>query len=293
MNHNGKCCLLDARTFSCAIFFCRSQSSNPDSFPKPSPSSNIFTDTNRKGLQKEVAAAFEPLVKAKDNAVNFKEKVSHDNTFRSQSSNHDSFPRPSPPSSIFTNTNRKGLQRDAAAFEPVVKAKDNAVNFKQKVNSGNTFLFENDDDITGPETPGMQPLTSNVKRKVEDVSKLSSLRDSGKRVRFLDDSISLDMTKKELEIASKFEWLDPSRIRDANGRRPDDPLYDRTTLYIPPEVLRKMTASQKQYWSVKCKYMDVLLFFKVVSQSITLIIDILFLYILWYICLFTTGIFYT
>ncbi|XP_024641259.1 DNA mismatch repair protein MSH7 isoform X2 [Medicago truncatula] len=241
----------------------RSQSSNPDSFPKPSPSSNIFTDTNRKGLQKEVAAAFEPLVKAKDNAVNFKEKVSHDNTFRSQSSNHDSFPRPSPPSSIFTNTNRKGLQRDAAAFEPVVKAKDNAVNFKQKVNSGNTFLFENDDDITGPETPGMQPLTSNVKRKVEDVSKLSSLRDSGKRVRFLDDSISLDMTKKELEIASKFEWLDPSRIRDANGRRPDDPLYDRTTLYIPPEVLRKMTASQKQYWSVKCKYMDVLLFFKV------------------------------
>ena len=204
VNHNGKCCLLDARTFSCAIF-CRSQSSN-----------------------------------------------------------HDSFPKPSPPSSIFTN--RKGLQREAAAaFEPVVKAKDNAVKFKQKVKNEKTFLFENDDDITGPETPGMQPLTSNVKRKLEDVSKLSSLCDSGKRVRFLDDSMSLDMTKKELEVASKFEWLDPSRIRDANGRRPDDPLYDRTTLYIPPEVLRKMSASQKQYWSVKCKYMDVLLFFKVVS----------------------------
>lgn len=59
--------------------------------------------------------------------------------------------------------------------------------------------------------------------------------------------MSLDMTKKELEVASKFEWLDPSRIRDANGRRLDDPFYDRTTLYIPPEVLREMTASQKQY----------------------------------------------
>jgi DNA mismatch repair protein MSH6 len=147
------------------------------------------------------------------------------------------------------------------------------------------FLVENDDDITGPETPGMQPLTSNVKRSREDGTKLSSLRDSGKRVRFLDDALALDMTKKELEVASKFEWLDPSRIRDANGRRPNDPLYDKTTLYIPPEVMRKMTASQKQYWSVKCKYMDVVLFFKVVSESSTLNIDIFFLYTLWYIYL--------
>ncbi|PNX88072.1 DNA mismatch repair protein msh6-2, partial [Trifolium pratense] len=45
----------------------RSQSSNHDSFSKPSPSSAIFTDTTRKGLQKEEAAAFKPAVKAKDN----------------------------------------------------------------------------------------------------------------------------------------------------------------------------------------------------------------------------------
>ncbi|WJX25836.1 DNA mismatch repair protein msh7, variant 2 [Trifolium repens] len=183
---------------------------------------------------------------------------------RSQSSNHDSFSKPSPSSAIFIDTNRKGLQKEeVAAFKPVVKAKDNAVNFKEKVNHENMFVVENDDDITGPETPGMQPLTSNVKRSREEGTKLSSLRDSGKRVRFLDDALALDMTKKELEVASKFEWLDPSRIRDANGRRPNDPLYDKTTLYIPPEVMRKMTASQKQYWSVKCKYMDVVLFFKV------------------------------
>jgi DNA mismatch repair protein MSH6 len=208
------------------------------------------------------------------------------NFCRSQSSNHDSFSKPSPSSAIFIDTNRKGLQKEeAAAFKPVVKAKDNAVNFKEKVNHENMFLVENDDDITGPETPGMQPLTSNVKRSREDGTKLSSLRDSGKRVRFLDDALALDMTKKELEVASKFEWLDPSRIRDANGRRPNDPLYDKTTLYIPPEVMRKMTASQKQYWSVKCKYMDVVLFFKVVSESSTLNIDIFFLYTLWYIYL--------
>lgn len=65
---------------------------------------------------------------------------------------------------------------------------------------------------------------------------------------------------------SKFEWLNHSSIRDASGRRPSDPLYDKRTLYIPPDDLRKMSASQTQYWSVKCQYMDILLFFKVVSS---------------------------
>jgi DNA mismatch repair protein MSH6 len=64
---------------------------------------------------------------------------------------------------------------------------------------------------------------------------------------------------------SKFEWLNPQNIRDANKRRPEDPLYDKRTLFIPPDALRKMSTSQKQYWTVKCKYMDVVLFFKVVS----------------------------
>ncbi|KAJ1419832.1 P-loop containing nucleoside triphosphate hydrolase [Sesbania bispinosa] len=181
---------------------------------------------------------------------------------RIQSSN-DSFPKSSASSGICTDTNRKGLHKEEAAFEPLVKVKNNAVNFKQKVNQENMALAEIDDDITGPETPGMQPLASHAKRSRDYGSKFCSLRDSGKRVRFLDDSTTLNMTKKEAEVASKFEWLDPSRIRDANGRRPNDPLYDRTTLYVPPEVLKKMSASQKQYWSIKCKYMDVVLFFKV------------------------------
>nr|GEX19456.1 DNA mismatch repair protein MSH7 [Tanacetum cinerariifolium] len=69
--------------------------------------------------------------------------------------------------------------------------------------------------------------------------------------------------KKELasDTANKFDWLHPSKIKDANGRRPGNPLYDKRTLYVPPDVLRKMSASQKQYWSVKSEYMDVLIFF--------------------------------
>ena len=68
-------------------------------------------------------------------------------------------------------------------------------------------------------------------------------------------------------VNSKFEWLNPSSIRDANGRRPNDPFYDKRTLYIPPNEMKKMSASQKQYWTVKCQYMDIVLFFKVVSSA--------------------------
>lgn len=173
------------------------------------------------------------------------------------------------------DTDSEGVHKVETVLQPFVKANNNAGNFKEKANQENLAVVVTDDDVNGPETPGMKPLASQVKRSREAGSKFGSLLDSGKRVRFLDDSMALDMTKKEVEMASKFEWLDPSRIRDANGRRLNNPLYDRTTLYIPPEVLSKLSASQKQYWSVKCKYMDVVLFFKVVSLSSSLKIGFL------------------
>ncbi|XP_027923282.1 DNA mismatch repair protein MSH7 isoform X2 [Vigna unguiculata] len=176
---------------------------------------------------------------------------------------NDSLSKSSQSVGIRADTDREGVHKEEAVFQPLVKAKDNAVNFKKNANQENMALIVTDDDVAGPETPGMQPLASQGKRSRDVGSKFGSVLNSGKRVRFLDDSMALDTNKKEVEMASKFEWLDPCRIRDANGRRPNNPLYDRTTLYIPPEVLTKLSASQKQYWSVKCKYMDVVLFFKV------------------------------
>ncbi|KAJ0959752.1 hypothetical protein J5N97_000574 [Dioscorea zingiberensis] len=177
-------------------------------------------------------------------------------------------------------------------------------------------------DIPGPETPGMRPLFSRLKRLHEDPCHLKDSSDSpplssnkmiksnlggefGKRTdgqlvdpegnrsqlasmasantadahckndspilasqKRLKSSLSLVIGKETSgevsgSVNSKFEWLNPTSIRDENGRRPNDPLYDKRTLYIPPDALKKMSASQKQYWTVKCKYMDVVLFFKV------------------------------
>ena len=138
-------------------------------------------------------------------------------------------------------------------------------------NRGCPILVDSDEDILGPETPGVQPLVPRLKRIQQEKCKVwgkkgSSFQDSSKRLKLLHDSKTENKNDAKVsEMTSKFEWLDPSRIRDANGRRPADPLYDKRTLYIPPGALRTMTATQKQYWNVKCQYMDVVLFFKVVS----------------------------
>lgn len=52
----------------------------------------------------------------------------------------------------------------------------------------------------------------------------------------------------------------PESIRDAQGRRPDDPAYDQSTLWVP--VDRKRTPAQEQYWKIKADYNDSILFFK-------------------------------
>ncbi|KAB2076854.1 hypothetical protein ES319_A06G067600v1 [Gossypium barbadense] len=131
----------------------------------------------------------------------------------------------------------------------------------------NVLNVENDDDLR-PETPATRPGISRFKR-IQDYfptfgEKDNSLLDSSKRIKLLQESIvGNNNHKNDSDVASKFEWLDPSRIKDANGRRPSDPLYDKKTLFIPPDVLKNMSASQKQYWGVKCQYMDIVLFFKV------------------------------
>ncbi|CAN1829192.1 DNA mismatch repair protein MSH7 [Linum perenne] len=148
-----------------------------------------------------------------------------------------------------------------------ISGKDSSANSNQQ---GPVLPSDRYDDGQGPETPGLKPPVSRFKRIHEEIPKFGdkldcSLLDTGKRAKVLHESSALGKNKGEVsdDLASKFEWLNPAGIRDANRRRPDHPLYDKKTLYIPPDVLKKMSASQKQYWTVKSQYMDVLLFFKV------------------------------
>ena len=44
------------------------------------------------------------------------------------------------------------------------------------------------------------------------------------------------------------EFLKPKNIRDKEGRRPDDPDYDLTTLFIPEGAWKSFTPCMTQYW---------------------------------------------
>lgn len=51
-------------------------------------------------------------------------------------------------------------------------------------------------------------------------------------------------------------FLRPENIRDINKRRPDDPEYDSTSVFVPEEILSKMTPTARQYWKIKRHHRD-------------------------------------
>lgn len=133
---------------------------------------------------------------------------------------------------------------------------------------GDMPCFKLEFDEVEPETPAPRPFVPGLKR-VQDKSPKANDSATFKQISpfFTSNKKAKPTLGEESDgVTSKFDWLNPSNIRDANRRRPGEPLYDKRTLYIPPDAFKKMSASQKQYWSVKCEYMDVVLFFKVVCR---------------------------
>lgn len=56
----------------------------------------------------------------------------------------------------------------------------------------------------------------------------------------------------------RHTWL--AHPLDADRNAPDHPDYDPRTLYIPPGT--KLSDFEKQYWDIKSKFMDTIVFFK-------------------------------
>ena len=59
-----------------------------------------------------------------------------------------------------------------------------------------------------------------------------------------------------------YPFLQENRIKDKNGRRPDHPEYDSSTLYVPESHLQAQTPAQHQGWKLKSENFDTVLFFK-------------------------------
>lgn len=58
-------------------------------------------------------------------------------------------------------------------------------------------------------------------------------------------------------------WVKPDQRRDINKKRPGEPGFDPTTIFVPEKAMKEFTPGQKQYWEIKSRNYDLVLFFKV------------------------------
>ncbi|CAZ83140.1 unnamed protein product [Tuber melanosporum] len=58
----------------------------------------------------------------------------------------------------------------------------------------------------------------------------------------------------------RYFWL--VDIKDADGNPPDHPDYDPRTLFVPPSAWLKFSPFEKQYWEIKSRLYDTVVFFK-------------------------------
>lgn len=62
------------------------------------------------------------------------------------------------------------------------------------------------------------------------------------------------------EPEERYPWL--VDIRDMDGHPPGHPDYDPRTIYIPPLAWKNFSPFEKQYWEIKQKFWDTIVFFK-------------------------------
>lgn len=95
---------------------------------------------------------------------------------------------------------------------------------------------------------------NNVKRQQKEQCEVENIN-------FEEPSPS-EPTSEVLHLHQNYTFLYPPERRDINKRPPDHPDYDEKTLYVPPKFLDSQTPALRQWWLIKQKNMDAILFFK-------------------------------
>lgn len=109
--------------------------------------------------------------------------------------------------------------------------------------SNNNFLnLQSETTPKGHEEFKLSPNNSN-----------NDVYDEEKPLSFVDDNCD------EAQV-QRYSFL--VTVLDEKKRPPSDPDYDCKTLYIPPSAFSKFTPFEKQYWEIKQKFFDAVVFFK-------------------------------
>ncbi|KAL7733060.1 hypothetical protein ACLKA6_002861 [Drosophila palustris] len=97
------------------------------------------------------------------------------------------------------------------------------------------------------------------------LEKLQQLQSNAKKDAAYDEIVTATSNLDEPVVwpHQKLEFLQPDKIKDKAGRRPDHPDYDKSTLHVPEKFLNSLSPGVRQWWILKSDNFDCVLFFKV------------------------------
>lgn len=64
-------------------------------------------------------------------------------------------------------------------------------------------------------------------------------------------------------LHQKLDFLKPDKIKDIQGNKANSEKYDKRTLFVPESYLGTLTPAMRQWWELKSRHFDCVLFFKV------------------------------
>ncbi|DBB18900.1 TPA: DNA mismatch repair protein msh7 [Trebouxia sp. C0006] len=136
----------------------------------------------------------------------------------------------------------------------------------RKQSSMSGYMKKTPPSTSGPRVSQYATPTAGMKRPSEQTAgvKASAAIDTrqAKFRKLIGGGESKDLDSYR-EVQSRFNWLEDKLVKDAKGRRPQHQQYDPRTVAVPADAFQKLSDSQKQYWEIKQKYRDVILFFKI------------------------------
>ncbi|KAH3972303.1 DNA mismatch repair protein [Parastagonospora nodorum] len=114
------------------------------------------------------------------------------------------------------------------------------------------FKEETEEDVVMSGTSTAQKWTYNAENPMVYVPR--PCQDSKKDVNKRKERPSASEPEK------RYPWL--ANMEDADRHPSDHPDYDPRTLYIPPGAMNAFSPFEKQYWEIKSKFWDTIVFFK-------------------------------
>ncbi|XP_065095501.1 probable DNA mismatch repair protein Msh6 [Ochlerotatus camptorhynchus] len=122
-----------------------------------------------------------------------------------------------------------------------------------KVELSSFKRLERDDTVDSPVQKKIKVETESSHEEKEDLADLGEI----------DDNTASVLDEPMVWAHQKLDFLKPEKIKDIQGNKLGSEKYDSRTLFVPESFLNTLTPAMRQWWELKCRHMDCVLFFKV------------------------------